>query len=132
MSTQPDFELIRVSVSSVGCFGVLLCSGIPFAVTLERSFSDGPKIPDGLWTCQQTTFLSGGYDTYEVMNVPGHSRLLIHRGNLPNDSDGCILLGRAFGLIQDSPAILNSLDAFTEFIRLVAGKPQFQLLIRTA
>jgi hypothetical protein len=128
-----DFELLRVALRPEGVFGVLKHQGLPFAVTLEHSYEENkPKIPTGLWRCKRTWFQRGSYRTYEVMDVPGHSRLLFHRGNLEADTDGCILVAEQFGLLRGAPGVLSSSNGFAEFMSLVGVREEFWLLVREA
>lgn len=117
------FELHRVAIRKEGAFGVLLHEGLPFAVTLERTYDEldeagkpSPKIPVGTYRCTRSFFNRGSYTTYEI-HVPGHSRLLFHRGNTEKDSEGCILVAESFGELGAEPAILESVMGFAEFIR---------------
>ena len=125
---EPEFDLARVAVREEGAFGVLLQDGLPFAVTLERTFEGlRVKIPAGRYVCRSSYFHRGGYDTYEVTGVRGHSRLLFHAGNTEDDSEGCILVGRRFGELSGRPAVLESRLGFDEFMRRAAGRPSFDL-----
>lgn len=127
-------ELLRVSVIPDGAFGVLLVDRIPFALTLERTY-DGPdgaqttKIPVGKWPCRRTYFHRGGYDTYEVL-VPGHSRLLFHRGNLETDSEGCILVGLRLGMVQGHPAIFDGAAGLERFLWYAGIRSILDLSVR--
>ena len=134
---SPDLSLVRVAVRFDGAFGVLLDRGAPFAVSCEHTYGQGTtapivKIPAGTYQCQRTYFAGGGYDTYEVTGVPGHSRLLFHRGNTEVDSDGCILVGEYFGEIGGVPAVMLSQMAFTAFMHRMAGRDSFSLEVRQA
>lgn len=126
MPIPPDgrLELVRVAVRPEGAFGVLKFDGLPIALTLERTYEqDGrqfTKIPCGRWRCRRTFFVRGSYESYEVL-VPGHSRLLFHRGNTEGDSEGCILVGKEIGTLNGQPAILRSLDAYLAFMRVMDG-----------
>lgn len=138
---RADLELVRIAVAPEGCFGVLLIDGIPAGpVTLERTYAlvesrpRGPqfvKIPAGRYLCRMTTYLAGGYDTYEITGVTGHSRLLFHSGNSEIDSEGCVLVGERFGMLRGMPAVLQSRSAFKEFMRLMGGRRAFELEVRT-
>lgn len=137
-----DLELVRVSIDPVGAFGVLLAGGRPLGpVTLERTYPvaesapRGPqhvKIPPGLYRCARDRYHRGGYDTYEIRGVAGHSRLLFHRGNVEIHSEGCVLVGQRFGLLDGELAILQSNLGFAELMAWAARRPEFSLLVRNA
>jgi hypothetical protein len=119
--------LRTVALLPAGCFGVLLWDGVPFAVSLERTFDDlAVVIPAGVHRCTHTHFERGGYDTFEV-DVPGHARVLLHKGNVETESKGCILLGRCFGVLNGAPAILDSRTAFADFMTLAKDLTEFDL-----
>ena len=131
-------RLTRVAAQPQGAFGVLLQDGVPFAVTLERTYaSPGSereqfiKIPVGEWKCTRSTFFRGGYPTYEI-HVPGRSRLLFHKGNLEKDVDGCVLVGENFTVFGREPGIGSSSVGFTEFMARCAGVGHFTLEVRDA
>lgn len=114
---------------------MLLHGGVPFATTLERTYELAghvqiTKIPPGTWTCRSRFYLKGQYDTYEVMGVPGHFALLFHKGNLEDDSDGCILVGNGYGTVYQRPGVLRSQDGFLEFMRRTGGAAEFLLRVR--
>ena len=128
-----DFGLVRVAVHDTGCYGVLLQHGIPFATTLERTYAlpqgkQHVRIPPGLWTCRRTVYHKGGYPTYEVAEVPGHSRLLFHKGNMETDSEGCILLGSGYAMAWSG--VTQSALALNEFMRRCGERPYFLLEVR--
>ena len=136
-----DLELVRIAIKPEGAFGVILAEGLPSGlVSLERTYPEygldpqGPqyvKIPAGRYLCRRTQFHAGGYETYEVTGVIGHSRLLFHRGNVEADTEGCILLGQRFGFVRGSTGILESALAFAVFLRLTAGRSSFEFEVRT-
>ncbi len=128
---MPLFELVRLPAAPEGAFGVLLQDGLPFGLTLERTYADlHVKIPAGRYVCRSSYFHGGGYDTYEITGVRGHSRLLFHKGNVEDDSEGCILVGRRFGELNGKPAVLESALAFDEFMRRTGGRQGFDLRVR--
>lgn len=129
------FDLVRGAIHPDGAFGMLVQDGLPFALTLERTYGEqlepqALKIPPGLYVCRRRAYNRGGYDSYEITGVDGHTLLLFHKGNLEHDSDGCVLLGRRLGLLGGSPAILESSQAFADFMRRTAGRDAWQLRIR--
>jgi hypothetical protein len=139
-----DLELVRVAVAPEGAFGVLLVDGVPAGpVTLERTYPIDElnprgvqyvKIPAGQYPCVRTYFQRGHYETYEVTQVTGHTRLLFHCGNSEMDTEGCILVGQRFGKTlawqQPQPGVLESRLAFGEFMRLAGGTETFTLTVR--
>lgn len=137
-----DLELVRVAIGEVGCFGVLVHRGVPIGqVTLERTWPVAEsepagaqivKIPAGKYVCKRTQFIRGGYETYEVTGVAGHSRLLFHRGNKETDSDGCILVGQKFSTRFGAPGVEMSALGFGEFMQWADGRPSFELEVRGA
>lgn len=66
-------------------------------VTLEPTWADNQRniscIPAGEYKVRP--YSSEKYPgTYEVQDVPGRSKILIHAGNYYTDTKGCILVGR--------------------------------------
>ena len=137
-----QLELVRVGIYPVGAFGVLVWQRKPTGLlTLEPTYPldqlhpDGPqfvKIPAGRYRCERTVYFRGGYDTYEVTGVLGHSRLLFHAGNVERDTEGCILVGQRIGLVDGVLGLLNSRLGFAELIQLLDGREAFDLLVRGA
>jgi len=129
--------LQRVSVRREGAFGVLLNERmIPFAVTLERTYDEldesgevSTKIAPGVYKCSRSYFNRGGYPTYEI-EVPGHSRILFHKGNVENDADGCVLVASSFGELRGEDAIIASAAGFAEFMRRASNYNAFELEVR--
>lgn len=117
-----------------GIFGDLIFGSSPIAVTLEHAYLVGeeyrPKIPPGTYTCVRGEHLLHStavpFETFEIMGVPGHTGLLFHWGNWNRDSDGCILLG----LKAEGDMILNSKEAFNNFMGILAGDDLFTLIIK--
>lgn len=123
--------LVRNSFTRDGIFGVLLddLNNI-ICYTLEHAFptSDGylPAMIDGVYTCQRRLSPHFGYDVFEVLNVPNHSYIELHRGNYNIDSDGCVLLGEQV----EGAMITNSEIAFNAFMARQTGIDTFQLNVR--
>lgn len=104
-------------------------------VTLEHAypFDDGicAKVPPGTYVCERGIHtLSHGvpFETFEVMDVPGHSGILFHIGNTQSDSSGCILLGDLI-LERDVWAVINSKVSFKKFMALQDHVDHFDLTI---
>nr|DAK36327.1 MAG TPA: L,D-transpeptidase catalytic domain [Caudoviricetes sp.] len=59
--------------------------------------------------------------------VPKSRAILIHRGNFPRDTEGCILLGNGY----DDKGVYNSRDTVAKFMSLVKDK-EFKVIIKDA
>ena len=145
--TKPviKFRILR-RVGEVGAFGMMFHRDdkarlVPFCCTLERSYEENSesfeaKIHDGLHYCSRTKYHKGGYETYEV-HIVGHDRILLHKGNWPEDSEGCILLGETFTDFDSAVGIQNavigqSAKAFDEFMKLAGSVESFFLEVVTS
>ncbi len=118
----------RVAKLDEGVFGAILHLGVPFAVTLEHSFLDNqPIIPAGVYTCVATQYHRGGYPTFEITGVDGHSRLLFHKANWETDLEGCVGIGEGFAMLDGHLAIAQSGQGFGEFMQKVGHLPSFQV-----
>jgi hypothetical protein len=127
-----DITLIRVAGNSNGTFGVLLHADTPFAVTLERRWLDNQRnvscIPWGIYRCERIDSPRFG-NTFEVTNVPGRTHVLLHKGNIDDDSHGCILVGEEFEPVLGSYGIKSSSKGFGELMDRMADRDEFSLAI---
>ena len=125
-------ELRRIATGKEGTFGALKYKDIPFALTLERQWLDNRTsiscIPAGTYKCKHVNSPRFG-NTFEVTNVQGRSHILFHKGNLDDDSHGCILVGEQYGDINDSPGIQASKAGYNEFMKTMIGEVGFRLII---
>ena len=126
-----SFVLLRIARTQDGVFGVLIQGSKPFAVTLEPEDRDNQKgiscIPEGMYYCEPWDSPKFG-KTYEVLNVPNRTKILIHSGNTEDDSKGCILVAESFGELGGKTAILDSRKGKEEFL-LKAGGNRIMLTI---
>lgn len=135
-------SITRVQTGSEGTFGVLHTEKKPFALTLEREWLNNQRsvscIPAGEYICVRCR-TSPEYsfqdspkfgDTFVVTNVEGRQYILFHKGNIDQDSHGCILVGEQFGELKGSTALLASRAGFDEFLELLRGVDEFELSIR--
>lgn len=117
----------RIAKLEEGVFGAMLYLGVPFAVTLERSFANfEPIIPAGVYTCLPRRYNRGGYQTFEITGVAGHSLLLFHKANWETDLEGCVGIGEGFAKLDNRLAIAQSGQGFAEFMAKVGDLPTFQ------
>lgn len=124
--------LKRISLTPIATFGVLLEVTIPFTLTLERPWLNNKKgescIPAGEYMCKRVNSPKFG-NTFEVTAVPGRSHILFHKGNLADDSHGCILVGERFGMVGNAPGVLESQSGYSEFLYKLKGEDEFKLTI---
>jgi hypothetical protein len=66
-------------------------------------------------------------DTFEVTDVPGRSHILFHKGNLEDDSHGCILVGESFNPVLGRPGITSSKEGFEEFMHMLSMVNEFPI-----
>jgi len=128
------FQLKRVAYISDGTFGVLLDDGVPFCLTLERLWRNNECgkscIPTGIYICKRIQSPKFG-NTFEITEVVGRSHILFHKGNLADDSHGCILLGEQYEFFESKNAILASGKAFKEFLFRTINIDVFYLEIKS-
>lgn len=127
--------LLRVGSSERGTFGVLRYGQVPFALTLERPWLNNEEqkscIPTGAYICQRVRSPHFG-DTFEVTNVPGRSHILFHKGNVIEDTEGCILVAEEFSGTFEQPMLVSSQRGFSELLALLDGQLSFALDIQEA
>lgn len=128
-------ELIRLEQGTDGTFGVMRLDGRVFCVTLEPPEKGNRVniscIPTGKYLCQKVDSPRFG-ETYEVTDVPGRSNILLHPGNVTDDTRGCVLLGKHFGKLRGDRAVLNSGKTFDGFMDQCAGSESFPLVVEDA
>lgn len=127
--------LRRSSFTSAGIFGALFDEqGNLLFRTLEHAYPAPkgflPKVPIGEYICTRGMHRLEGmvkdFETFEIENVPGHSDILFHTGNVNADSAGCVLLGNVIA----NTRLLESRKAFDKFISLTTGLATFNLTVK--
>ncbi len=131
-------RLIRVARNDIATYGALVYGDTPFAVTLERPWKGNERnvscIPGGplsspvVYQCARVKSPRFGV-TFEVLNVPKRSEILFHRGNIDDDTHGCIIVGEAFNPILGKPGVTDSGHAFAELLGLMRLVDRFQLSV---
>lgn len=129
--------LRRNSFVESGIFGTLSDETNSFHyVTLEHAYATldtppkfVPKVPQGTFKCvrgiHQLEGMDHRFETFEITDVPGHTNLLFHTGNVNSDSAGCVLLG--YERVNDT--ILYSRIAFSSFLDRLNGVDIFELTV---
>jgi hypothetical protein len=134
-----DLKLKRSSFTENGIFGLLLDqTGAIVCFTLEHAYENGdgtwePKVPEGTYTClrsmHQLAHMNSPFETFEIMDVPGHTDILFHCGNTNNDSEGCVLVGALIEQILLTTQLVDSRKAFSKLMELEEGLDSFELTI---
>jgi len=90
--------------------GSLMVDGLFECFTLER---EGVEIPPGEYPIELTFSPHFQRELPLLDNVPGRTAIRIHPGNMPSDSEGCILVGQshANGEVFQSRAAFDALIA---------------------
>jgi len=129
-----NFILKRIASNIDGTFGVLIDDTIPFCLTVERPWLNNQSgiscIPDGFYICKRGQFTKHG-NTFEVTHVPERTAILFHKGNIDDDSHGCIIVGEQYGYLDTNIAVLASGIAFEEFLNRLKDINEFELTIKT-
>ena len=126
--SEPRLELHTVARRDDGCFSVLLWDGRPFAVSVEHTYGEWPKLLSGEFWCLRDVYHKGGYETFEIQ-LPGHDRVLFHKGNTEGDSAGCVVVGESFGVLKEVTAVQDSKGGFEEFMLLAKGLNSFKMKV---
>lgn len=129
------FTLKRIAQDEYGTYGVLLKDGkTPVLVTLEDRWNNNEPyiscIPTGAYQCKRINSPTHG-NVFEVTNVPNRTHILIHIGNIEDNTEGCILVGSEFETLKGKTAVTESTKAFEEFMGYVQGLDHFLLVIVT-
>ena len=133
MKLISTIRLIRVEESSEGTFGNwIVCSQV-FCVTLEPSDLLNERnissIPAQQYQCIRIRSPQFG-ETFEIVDVPGRSHVLLHAGNTIKHTKGCIILAQHFGKLHEDRAVLNSGKTFKEFMKIMKGVNMFSLTVK--
>lgn len=75
-------------------------------------------IPVGKYKCVWHKSPKYGW-VYLITSTPDRSNILIHPGNLPRHTKGCILLGNRFGVLGNDLAVLSSVTTVRNFFELM-------------
>lgn len=146
MSELADFTLVRHKQNAFATYGRLRDrDGKEVCVTLERPWidnNDDGKRDRGVSCIQAGTYVAKRRkdspkhgEVFELQDVPDATNIQIHAANLPDELEGCIALGTAFGQVQRKqdanalPGIVSSKAALAAFMRRMEGVDAFSLSI---
>ena len=112
-------KLLRTKHLPDRTLGKLEVEGKTFA-TLELPDKGNQKnisrIPEGRYECIPRWSRKFPYMHLLVLAVPDRSDILIHAGNTPKDTSGCILIGKGF---SPTDGLTSSRKAVEELMELV-------------
>lgn len=118
-------EIKTVAIRPHGVYSALLWLDEPFAVSVEVSPS---VLEDGIYHCHRDFYHKGGYETFEI-EVPGHDRVLFHKGNFGSQSTACVIVANSFDEVSGKPGVAASERGFAEFMKLTAAVETFDVLV---
>jgi len=129
----PVLEILRMEESKEGSLGALRIGKELFCTTLEPPDELNEvgisSIPVGQYVCKR--YSSTKYpDTWEIIGVPGRTKVLFHAGNVVEDTRGCVILGQYWGKLREHRAVLNSGKTFEAFKELLLPYDELHLTIR--
>ncbi|MGO8502762.1 DUF5675 family protein [Rhizobium leguminosarum] len=130
-----NLHLSRVIAANGASLGVM--SGLSRTLyTLEEAWRENkPKVscvPAGTYRCIPHGWERGARvskpQTWELVDVPGRSAVLIHIGNTTKDTEGCILAGMGLMVTQLLSSVSDSRMAI-DLMRREIGADEFTLTI---
>lgn len=129
--------LQRILIIPEGAWGMLVWQGRPLLLTLERTYDDGQrgtqtlKIPPGDYTLRRSWYNRGAYNTWQIIGglVTAERRILIHKGNWEDHSEGCVLVGMGLLATGPRPGISYSAEAHQRLMSATTGVDQVQLTV---
>ncbi len=121
--------LVRNSFSSCSTEGELFINSVPFCNTLEPALGKKVKYGKGCCIAPGTYSIDFHYSPkfgkymLTLCGVSGRSGILIHSGNTPKDSSGCILVGKRenVGVLANSRDTLNMV--FDRCLKVIGKEP---------
>lgn len=126
-------KIVRVRQTDAGTEGMLFASDFAcytFELPWRQNKSNISCIPTGTYNVEMKLSPKFGF-TYWVKSVENRNTILIHSGNYAGDvhknlkshTNGCLILGSKFGLLENQRAILNSRITVRKFINYMESKP---------
>lgn len=114
-------DVYRFAETDRSILGRVTIDGQQFCFALEPSrfrpvHAGHPCISCGIFQVKLTLSPHFGYVTPELVDVPGRSAIRIHKGNKPEDSLGCTLVGESHGPAPDW--VSDSDTAFDKLMEL--------------
>lgn len=124
----PTITLVRTRYTSQAVLGRLIIGDEELA-TLEPPWRNNERnvscIPTGEYKMNYLPrSASGKYrKVYHITEVEGRGGILIHNGNIPGHTKGCVLVGLRHGYMAGGPAVLNSRTALSQLRDMIGEGP---------
>lgn len=129
---MPNYTIERHIISNKAILGIWKDEkGFELCRTLENPIRQTIKdsaIPCGTYECVKDN--TGKFQFYKVLNVPNRSNIEIHQGNYESDTEGCILIGATWAIMNNKLAVTSS-NATLQKLKKVLP-PKFMLSITNA
>lgn len=119
------FTLVRTFQNNTYTIGKLYLGGTYLCDTLEPPQNvNHPCIQVGTYEISYQPSKKFGKDMPFLLNVQGRFGIMIHAGNKPQDTQGCILVGRnnVKGQVVNSKVTFGYLDSLIKSLRSLTGK----------
>ena len=125
-------KLIRDLDSGNSTIGRLYCEDEFLCYTLENTWKDNIRrqscVPLGNYKLSlrnSPTFSPRyGHHLVELVNVPNRDYILIHKGNYPKDTLGCILVGSTKG----KDAVWSSSDTYNKIYPIISNSTEIEIV----
>jgi len=116
----------------MGTFGKLIVDDFE-CYTVERPWRNNQEdvscIPCGKYIIEKSFYNHGGYEAYEILDVPNRTEIKIHIGNVMTNVKGCIAVGDGLGCLMDYWSVINSRKTFIKFMNAMDGRARDQIVI---
>lgn len=126
-----ELTLVRLPEFCHATPGVLYLNKAPTFLTIEPPWLDNASnvscVPPGRYKIELVNSPAFG-ETWELKGVPNRSEILIHWGNTPEDTEGCVLIGESWGWIDPYFAVLNSRKALKRLSALLGREEAFMTI----
>ena len=127
-------KLVRFGSTPHGVFSELITPEGFKCYTVERPWIHNERnvscIPAGDYPLVFGHFYKGGYDCWEVRDVPGRSDIKIHIANRASEVMGCIAPGTSLGALGQVWSVLSSRVAFDGLMAALDPGIKYELQIR--
>lgn len=117
-------KIKRIIKSNQAILGIWTSpTGTELCRTLENPYRETLKdsaIPCGTYECVRDN--TGKFQFYKVLNVVGRSNIEIHQGNYESDTEGCILVGAAWAIMNNKLAVTSSNTTIAKLKKVLPEK----------